>query len=54
MELRRFGRHKKRTWYVHKFLTKQDYLVIVSATLFLGISLELIYLNYGRFYNPWI
>ena len=54
MELRRFGRYKKRTWYVHKSLTKQDYLVIVSATLLLGISLELIYLNHGRFYNPWI
>ena len=54
MELRRFGQYKKRTWYVHKSLTKQDYLVIVSATLLLGISLELIYLNHGRFYNPWI
>ena len=46
--------YKKRTWYVHKSLTKQDYLVIVSATILLGISLELIYLNHGRFYNPWI
>ena len=53
MELRRFGRYKKRTWYVHKSLIKQDYLVIVSAILLLGISIGLIFLNHGRFYNPW-
>ncbi len=53
MELRRFGRYKKRTWYVHKSLMKQDYLVIVSAILLLGISIGLIFLNHGRFYNPW-
>ena len=35
MELRRFGRYKKRTWYVHKSLMKQDYLVIVSYS-FIG------------------
>ena len=54
MELRRFGRYKKRTWYVHKSLTKQDYLVILLAFLLLGISLGLIFLNQGRFYNPWL
>ena len=53
MELRRFGRYKKRTWYVHKSLVKQDYLVILSAILILGISIGLIFLNHGRFYNPW-
>ena len=53
MELRRFGRYKKRTWYVHKSLLKQDYLVILSAILILGISIGLIFLNHGRFYNPW-
>jgi ABC transporter permease protein len=53
MELRRFGRYKKRTWYVHKSLIKQDYLVIVSAILLLGISIGLIFFNHGRFYNPW-
>lgn len=53
MELRRFGRHEKRTWYVHKSLMKQDYLVILSAILILGISIGLIFFNHGRFYNPW-
>ena len=53
MELRRFGRYKKRTWYVHKSLMKQDYLVILSAILILGISIGLIFFNHGRFYNPW-
>ena len=49
MELRRFGRYKKRTWYVHKSLMKQDYLVILSAILILGISIGLIFFNHGRF-----
>ena len=53
MELRRFGRYKKRTWYVHKSLMKQDYLVILSAILILGISIGLIFFNHSRFYNPW-
>lgn len=53
MELRRFGKGKRRTWYQKQELTIRDYVVIALAlTLFL-VSLGLIWLNQGRFYNPW-
>ncbi|WP_349402067.1 ECF-type riboflavin transport system, permease protein [Candidatus Phytoplasma solani] len=51
MELRRFGKNQKRTWYYQKKLTFLDLL-----TLFLGINLLLlsVYLlfKYQRFYYP--
>ncbi|KXT84663.1 energy-coupling factor transporter transmembrane component T family protein [Streptococcus oralis] len=53
MELRRFGKEKKRTWYSYQALQKRDYLAIGLASLFLLVSLVLIWLNGGRFYNPW-
>lgn len=52
MELRRFGKHKKRTWYMAQAYDKGDYLAIVVAVSLLGISLWLIKNNGGRFYNP--
>lgn len=54
MELRRFGKNKKRTWYNYQILTGKDYLTIVVALLVIIISLGLFYINAGRFYNPWI
>ncbi|MBF7095313.1 energy-coupling factor transporter transmembrane protein EcfT [Streptococcus sp. HF-1907] len=53
MELRRFGKNKKRTWYTYKAFSKQDMLTIVIAMLILAVSLALFYINHGRFYNPW-
>lgn len=53
MELRRFGKEKNRTWYNYQPLQKRDYLTIGLAALFLLVSLLLIWLNGGRFYNPW-
>lgn len=53
MELRRFGKNKKRTWYTYKNFSKQDVLTIVMAVLILAVSLALFYINRGRFYNPW-
>ena len=53
MELRRFGKNKKRTWYTYKTFSKQDVLTIVIAMLILAVSLALFYINHGRFYNPW-
>lgn len=52
MELRRFGRGKKRSWYCAKKMTRNDYLVIGAALLIFCIGLSLIVLNGGRFYNP--
>lgn len=53
MELRRFGKNKKRTWYTYQALSKEDYLVLGLAVLAVLVSLGLIVLNGGRFYNPW-
>ena len=53
MELRRFGKEKKRTWYSYQALRKGDYLTLLLAALFLVTSLLLILQNQGRFYNPW-
>lgn len=53
MELRRFGKEKKRTWYSYRALKKGDYLTLLLAAAFLVVSLLLILQNQGRFYNPW-
>ena len=53
MELRRFGKNKKRTWYTYQAFTKLDVLVITLSLAFLLISLVLFFVNHGRFYNPW-
>ncbi|MGT2888261.1 energy-coupling factor transporter transmembrane component T family protein [Streptococcus didelphis] len=52
MELRRFGKYKKRTWYSQKKLSKYDMITICFALLILISSLGLFFLNKGRFYNP--
>lgn len=53
MELRRFGKNKKRTWYTQQAFRKLDKLVIVVSVLLLALSLLLFGVNQGRFYNPW-
>jgi len=54
MELRSFGKHKKRTWYRIRKFKKIDLAVIVISVLLLLLSLSLNYINKGRFYNPFI
>ena len=53
MELRRFGKNKKRTWYSYQAFTKLDILVSTLSLAFLLLSLGLFFVNHGRFYNPW-
>ena len=53
MELRRFGKNKKRTWYTQQTFGKLDKLVIMVSVLLLALSLLLFVVNQGRFYNPW-
>lgn len=53
MALRRFGKEKKRSWYHYQSLTTKDYLVILLAVVVLLLSLGLMVVNQGRFYNPW-
>ncbi len=53
MELRRFGKNKKRTWYTYQPLNGADKLTILLAITILAITFFLFWLNQGRFYNPW-
>jgi len=52
MELRSFGKDKRRTWYRGRPLTRWDYLVICISSLMVVIAIILNAMNNGRFYNP--
>ena len=52
MELRRFGLHKKRTWYSGRPLKTADYAVIIFLAVFSVGALILTFRNGSRFYNP--
>jgi energy-coupling factor transport system permease protein len=54
MELRGFGKHKKRTWYSARALHPLDYLVILFSVAFLAFSLYMTWKNGSRFYNPFM
>lgn len=54
MELRGFGRNHKRTWIVERPFRKPDYAAIAAAVLAMAVSLLFIFLNGGRFYNPFM
>ncbi|WP_232525716.1 energy-coupling factor transporter transmembrane component T family protein [Actinomyces sp. zg-332] len=52
MELRGFGQGKKRSWYVQQSFRTRDYIVIIVALCLLALAITLVYVNGGRFYNP--
>lgn len=54
MELRCFGKHKKRTWYMGRPLKTPDYIVIACTIIATCTVLYLTYRNGSRFYNPFI
>lgn len=54
MELRGFGKNKKRTWIVERPFKKADYVAIGIAVCAMVISMLFIFLNGGRFYNPFV
>ncbi|MBQ8877326.1 MAG: energy-coupling factor transporter transmembrane protein EcfT [Lachnospiraceae bacterium] len=54
MELRGFGKNKKRTWIVERPFKKADYIAIGIAVCAMVISMLFIFLNGGRFYNPFV
>lgn len=54
MELRGFGKKKKRSWYMRRPFTKWDILVIILSALLLVLALSLNAVNGSRFYNPFI
>lgn len=54
MELRGFGKNKKRTWYIGRKFSKLDILAMIFCALLLVISLSLNVMNGSRFWNPFI
>ncbi len=52
MELRRFGKNKKRTWYSGRPLKRNDYLTLVFLITFSAAALVITFQNGSRFYNP--
>jgi energy-coupling factor transport system permease protein len=55
MDLRGFGKLKKRTWYTVSRLTRADYVSIALSTVILAITICVsVFINHSRFYNPFI
>lgn len=52
MELRGFGKNKKRTWYSGKKLSSKDITVIEVVLIFAAASLMITFADGSRFYNP--
>jgi energy-coupling factor transport system permease protein len=54
MELRGFGKHKKRTWYSFHPIAKRDIIAIVISILIFLLMIAFMFVNQGRFYNPFL
>ena len=54
MELRGFGKYRKRTWYSAKPLKKNDYIVLIVTVVFTVAALIITFRNGSRFYNPFV
>ncbi len=54
MELRCFGKEKRRTWYEAEPFNTGDYISLIFCGLMLVLSLYLNWYNHGRYYNPFI
>ena len=55
MDLRGFGKHKTRTWYAKRPMTKTDYWSIAVSGLVVAVVIFIaVFINKGRFWNPFI
>jgi len=54
MELRGFGKNKKRTWYSRRPFKRADYIMIGLGTFILVATLLITFHGGNRFYNPFI
>lgn len=54
MELRGFGKNRKRTWYMARPFRAVDHIAMVSCALLVAIALCLSVVNGGRYYNPFV
>ena len=54
MLLRGFGKRNRRTWYQARKMKMPDIIAIFVTAIFVIISIVLIKINGGRFYNPFV
>ena len=54
MELRGFGKNKKRTWYRRRPFARNDYLALALGVFLLALSIVITFHYGNRFYNPFI
>jgi len=55
MDLRGFGREKKRTWYSAKPLKGNDIFALsLALALFAGTIAISIFVNHSKFWNPFV
>ncbi len=55
MDLRGFSKNKTRTWYTSRGVALGDYIALIISTLvLLGTIYISVFINQGRFYNPFV
>lgn len=54
MDLRGFGKRNNRTWYSAKNFVKRDYIAIAITFLLFALMVVFMFINGGRFYNPFV
>ena len=55
MDLRGFGKHRKRSWYAFKPLVRNDGLAMACCVLFaVGALAVAIFVDHGRYWNPFV
>ena len=54
MELRGFGKEKKRTWYTQRRLELGDWFAIGFAVVILAVDLTVTFWDGSRYYNPFL
>ncbi len=54
MELRGFGKNKKRTWYMGRKFTPADILCIIFGIMLVAFTMAYALVNGSRFWNPFI
>lgn len=54
MELRGFGKNKKRTWYVQRKMKKEDWSTLFLAVLILVLDFVITFWDGSRYYNPFV
>ena len=54
MELRGFGKDKKRTWYSQRRMKRNDWLVIALAVIVFVVDMTVTFWDGNRYYNPFL